>query len=67
MTRALLPLALFGLYLALVNGVIPGDVSLGATTPSLPRQGSPIYGVTLPDGYRDWELVAPSQETGGPR
>jgi hypothetical protein len=65
MTRALLPLALFGLYLTLVNGVIPGDVSLGATTPSLPRQASPIYGVTLPDGYRDWELVAPSQETGG--
>lgn len=23
---------------------------------------SPIYGVTLPDGYRQWELIAPSQE-----
>lgn len=23
---------------------------------------SPIYGVTIPDGYRRWELVAPAQE-----
>ena len=23
---------------------------------------SPIYGVTSPDGYRQWELVAPAQE-----
>ena len=23
---------------------------------------SPIYGVTIPDGYRHWELVAPSLE-----
>ncbi|PRA27852.1 cytochrome P460 family protein [Pseudomonas poae] len=23
---------------------------------------SPIYGVTIPDGYRQWELVAPAQE-----
>jgi hypothetical protein len=25
---------------------------------------SPIFGVTIPPGYRQWELVAPSQETG---
>jgi hypothetical protein len=25
-------------------------------------QASPIYGVTIPDGYRKWEAVAPSQE-----
>ena len=24
---------------------------------------SPIFGVTIPDGYRQWELVAPSHET----
>jgi hypothetical protein len=24
---------------------------------------SPIYGVTIPDEYRQWQLVAPSQET----
>lgn len=23
---------------------------------------SPIYGVTIPDGYRHWELIAPAQE-----
>ncbi|GJD59894.1 cytochrome P460 family protein [Methylobacterium frigidaeris] len=28
-----------------------------ATTPA-----SPIYGVTLPDGYRDWRLIAPALE-----
>lgn len=25
---------------------------------------SPIFGVTIPSGYRQWEIVAPSQETG---
>ncbi|TCS17493.1 cytochrome P460 family protein [Caulobacter sp. BK020] len=27
-----------------------------------PSAASPIYGVTVPDGYRDWTLVAPAQE-----
>lgn len=27
-------------------------------------EGSPIFGVTIPDGYRRWEVIAPSQETG---
>ncbi|SFP77714.1 Cytochrome P460 [Mesorhizobium sp. NFR06] len=27
-----------------------------------PKAASPIYGVTIPDGYRQWELVAPAQE-----
>lgn len=26
------------------------------------KPASPIYGVTLPDGYRKWELIAPSLE-----
>jgi Cytochrome P460 len=25
---------------------------------------SPIFGVTIPPGYREWQLIAPSQETG---
>lgn len=29
-----------------------------------PEQGSPIYGVTLPKGYRDWKLVSVAQENG---
>lgn len=39
-----------------------------SAVPSVPGwtqgQGSPIYGVTIPPGYRQWELIAPSQETG---
>jgi cytochrome P460 len=26
------------------------------------RPASPIYGVTIPDGYRQWQLIAPAQE-----
>jgi hypothetical protein len=26
------------------------------------KAASPIYGVTVPDGYRKWELIAPAQE-----
>jgi hypothetical protein len=35
-----------------------------AAMPSAPAnaEGSPIYGVTIPDGYRQWELIAPSNE-----
>jgi hypothetical protein len=28
------------------------------------NESSPIYGVMIPPGYRQWELIAPSQETG---
>jgi hypothetical protein len=35
------------------------------TSVAQPQQSaSPIFGVTIPAGYRSWELVAPSQETG---
>jgi hypothetical protein len=27
-------------------------------------EGSPIFGVTIPEGYRRWELIAPSHEAG---
>ncbi|WP_250889064.1 cytochrome P460 family protein [Mesorhizobium sp. dw_380] len=26
------------------------------------RAASPIYGVTIPEGYRQWELIAPAEE-----
>lgn len=29
---------------------------------SASKPASPIYGVTIPDGYRQWELVAPALE-----
>lgn len=28
------------------------------------QEGSPIYGVQIPAGYRQWELIAPSREAG---
>jgi hypothetical protein len=27
-------------------------------------EGSPLFGVTIPNGYRHWELIAPSHEEG---
>ena len=33
-----------------------------ATGSAIAGGASPIYGVTIPDGYRGWELVAPSLE-----
>lgn len=34
----------------------PSDAGAGA------RPASPIFGVAIPDGYRQWELIAPAQE-----
>ena len=37
--------------------------SQGANTPGAANpNASPIYGVTIPDGYRQWQLIAPAQE-----
>jgi len=33
-----------------------------ATEPAAPDRVSPIFGVSLPPGYRQWEVVAPAQE-----
>ncbi len=41
----------------------PGP-SLVAAVANADDKSSPIYGVTIPAGYRQWELVAVSQETG---
>lgn len=38
-------------------------VPLAASTAE--NDASPIFGVTIPPGYRQWEMIAPSQETGG--
>ena len=32
--------------------------------PAREAQASPIYGVTLPKGYRDWKLISVAQENG---
>jgi hypothetical protein len=50
------------------SGSSSAQVSLDArgSSPSanLENLGSPIFGVTIAPGYRQWELVASSQETG---
>lgn len=47
---------------ALVPFVFAG--ALSALTASDDKRASPIFGVTIPDGYRSWELVAPALEAG---
>jgi hypothetical protein len=42
------------------------STAFAAATAALEKSGqgeaAPIYGVTLPEGYRQWELIAPAQE-----
>jgi hypothetical protein len=47
-------------------GVAAGcAIALVAPTPSkADDDSSPIFGVRIPAGYRQWELIAPSHETG---
>ncbi|RUV69737.1 MAG: cytochrome C oxidase subunit III [Mesorhizobium sp.] len=55
-------------YLA-IAAVAALSAALAITCVAIDRAGaqetsraSPIYGVTLPDGYRGWELIAPALE-----
>ncbi|MFT4066929.1 cytochrome P460 family protein [Paraburkholderia sp.] len=43
---------------ALLLGAV-ADQALAQSAPSAP---SPIYGVTIPDGYRKWQMIAPAEE-----
>ena len=43
---------------ALAGCVIIATCLLFATKLTAQSNGSPIYGVTVPDGYRDWQLIA---------
>uniref|UniRef100_UPI003101540B cytochrome P460 family protein n=1 Tax=Neorhizobium sp. EC2-8 TaxID=3129230 RepID=UPI003101540B len=36
--------------------------AFSAAVESQPENASPIYGVTLPEGYRDWKFIAAAQE-----
>jgi hypothetical protein len=42
--------------------VVAAAAALGAEIGSDANNASPIYGVTMPEGYRQWELVAPALE-----
>jgi hypothetical protein len=49
-----------------VLAVTGASIALTAAAFAMHRSGTrpaaPIYGVTLPEGYRQWELIAPAQE-----
>jgi len=46
--------------------VVGASAALAAVAVAMDGPGggkaAPIYGVTLPEGYRQWELIAPAQE-----
>ncbi len=51
--------------LALVSAALAFATTAGLLTVQATantKRASPIYGVTIPDGYRQWELIAPAQE-----
>jgi len=39
-----------------------GVVVMSAANGAEPKPVSPIYGVSIPDGYRDWQFIAPAIE-----
>ena len=41
----------------------PSSLTAAATTLVGNDRASPIYGVTVPEGYRHWEFIAPAHET----
>src|ERR1700723_1533587 len=41
---------------------VVGSVTLAAK--HLNEEASPIYGVTIPSGYRDWKLISVTHEAG---
>jgi Cytochrome P460 len=47
---------------AVVSPAAFAAIAWAAETTTNPKNASPIYGVTIPEGYRQWELVAPAQE-----
>ena len=49
---------------ALIASTLLLGVSAGVAAPQQDEQASPIYGVKLPKGYRDWTLISVAQENG---
>ncbi|MBB4477807.1 cytochrome P460 family protein [Rhizobium etli] len=54
-------LALLGLF-AISSLALSVAVFSSTASGAPPENASPIYGVTIPDGYRDWKFIAPAQE-----
>lgn len=47
--------------LAMVSCAVVALVTLHVARPAAESNASPIYGVTIPAGYRDWQLIAVNQ------
>ncbi|WP_077034329.1 cytochrome P460 family protein [Pelomonas sp. KK5] len=60
-------LGLVSVLVAAVAAVIAGPLKADGAEPKRQAeavQASPLYGVTVPQGYRQWQLVAPALEAG---
>jgi hypothetical protein len=49
-------------YVALSAALLLGAVAEHALAGPAKSAPSPIYGVTIPDGYRKWQMIAPAEE-----
>jgi hypothetical protein len=49
-------------YLRVTTAILVSGLALAATAREAGRPASPIFGVTIPDGYRAWPLIAPALE-----
>jgi len=54
--------AYIGLFTTVMTCATFAAIPLAFAEGSTDKAASPIYGVTVPDGYRQWELVAPAVE-----
>lgn len=55
-------------FLLIAVAIVAAGVAFTVPTSGQPgEQASPIYGVTIPDGYRDWKLIAVSEIAAGDR
>ena len=50
--------------LTLLAATIGGTLFASGAAPQTDGKASPIFGVTVPDGYCQWELIAPSHVPG---
>ncbi|WP_407943556.1 cytochrome P460 family protein [Methylobacterium sp. EM32] len=56
------PSLLLAIPLLAVPLLAAACLGLGAAAGDAAKPTSPIYGVTVPDGFRDWRLIAPALE-----
>lgn len=54
--------AYLGLFAVVMASGAAAVASMAAESTVPNENASPIYGVTVPEGYRQWELIGPAQE-----